>query len=143
MRPIDRLTFVIATSWTIAFAPAVSAQEAAVVRQLDDVVAQARSRGIQAYYRELGALDQGQMTSFEFVVPSEGGYMIVGACDNDCSDLDLDLEASWRIDADHEPDDQPIMTNILYPNITYTVKVWMDSCTVEPCNWGVQILQGS
>jgi hypothetical protein len=140
MRSIKRSTLVTASTWAIAWASPVSAQEAVVVRQLDDLVAQAAAQGIEPFYRQLGALNQGQRASFEFWVSAEAAYAIAGACDNDCSDLDLGLEASWLIDADTNPDDHPEMTNILHPNITYTVHVTMANCRVAPCNWGVQIL---
>jgi len=135
-------TLLLAIAWIGGSAPA-SAQEAAVLRQLDQFVATVRQDGLEIGPRELGALRNGEAVSFTTRVPARGQYQIQGACDNDCTDLDLSLKASWVIGQDYGPSDQPVITIPLYPEITYTVQVIMARCTVDPCNWGVQFVYDS
>lgn len=66
-------------------------------------------------------------------------YYIVGACDTDCSDLDLILYdgAGNQIDSDMLQDDFPIVDVTPSRSGTFTVFVSMASCSVEPCRFGL------
>ena len=65
-------------------------------------------------------------------------YIFTGACDEDCSDLDLKLFSdSTNIREDLDPDDNP--TLVFKPAWTgiYRLRVIMVNCTREPCRYGI------
>jgi len=68
-------------------------------------------------------------------------YQIMGACDEDCSDMDLTLYApnGAEIDKDIEMDDFPIVSVTPSRSGTYRLKVVMATCTAEPCRYGVGV----
>jgi hypothetical protein len=80
-----------------------------------------------------------------FVRALVGGtrYMIIGACDNECQDIDIALVASTGevVDADFDRDPYP-MVNITPPEDgEYRIVVSMFSCSIEPCYAGVRVLE--
>ncbi|HEU0302283.1 MAG TPA: hypothetical protein VFR37_22690 [Longimicrobium sp.] len=68
-------------------------------------------------------------------------YQIMGACDTDCSDLDLTLyDGNGReVDSDLLPDDYPLVTVTVSRSGNFTVEVDMASCSVEPCRYGIGV----
>ncbi|HET7234421.1 MAG TPA: hypothetical protein VFJ16_30685 [Longimicrobium sp.] len=68
-------------------------------------------------------------------------YQIMGACDNDCSDLDMTIYGPGgnEIDTDVEMDDFPIVSVTPSRTGTYRVKVVMANCSAEPCRYGVGV----
>jgi hypothetical protein len=68
-------------------------------------------------------------------------YTFVGACDRDCSDLDLQLydENGNLIDEDLLRDDVPIVS--VTPEWTgrFYVKVIMAECSVNPCGYTIVV----
>jgi hypothetical protein len=76
-------------------------------------------------------------------IPLDGGtrYRLVGACDQDCSDVDLTIYApdGSEVDADLENDDHPRLTVTPSESGRYRVKVTMSACTANPCRYGVGV----
>jgi hypothetical protein len=68
-------------------------------------------------------------------------YEIVGVCDADCSDLDLQLtdENGGVIDTDTADDDQPVVGVTPAWTGVFYVTVSMASCTSSPCYYGLGI----
>src|SRR4051794_23351487 len=68
-------------------------------------------------------------------------YQIMGACDADCSDMDLTIYApnGNEVDTDVEMDDFPIVSVSPSRSGTYRVKVVMATCSAEPCRYGVGV----
>jgi hypothetical protein len=68
-------------------------------------------------------------------------YVIAGACDRDCSDLDFTLydENGNYIDSDTGSDDFPIVEVTPQWTGPFTLKVHMYQCSVNPCHWGVGV----
>src|SRR3954471_14287136 len=68
-------------------------------------------------------------------------YQIMGACDNDCSDLDLTIYGpnGAELDQDIEMDDFPIVAVTPNRTATYRLKVVMATCTAEPCRYGIGV----
>ncbi len=68
-------------------------------------------------------------------------YALVGMCDNDCRELDLELYDAdgSEVDADREPDDAP--TVVARPDVTqqYRLKVIMSTCSASPCYYGIGV----
>jgi hypothetical protein len=68
-------------------------------------------------------------------------YQIMGACDNDCSDLDLTIYGpnGDELDQDIEMDDFPIVAVTPSRTGTYRLKVVMATCSAEPCRYGIGV----
>ncbi len=72
-------------------------------------------------------------------------YAIAGVCDQDCTDVDLQVFSSdgTKIGEDLATDDKPVVVfNASYTG-QYRVKVLMPTCNTNPCYYGVQIFAGS
>lgn len=68
-------------------------------------------------------------------------YVIIGVCDNDCSDVDLRL---WGpdggvLDDDMATDDYPTLQFVAPVSGQYRLAVMMATCNTNPCYWGVQV----
>lgn len=71
-------------------------------------------------------------------------YRIYGACDNDCSDIDMEI-----YDTDGELVDRDVATNDTpYVQITpshtglHFVRLWVFACQTEPCYAGARVVSG-
>lgn len=74
--------------------------------------------------------------------PIDRQYIIVGVCDQDCSDLDLFLydHDGDAIERDVEPDAGPVVP--VTPGAgAHQVRVDMVACSVEPCVYGLQLYE--
>ncbi|MEO6387647.1 MAG: hypothetical protein ABIT16_05635 [Croceibacterium sp.] len=65
---------------------------------------------------------------------------LIGACDTDCSDLDLTIydSAGREVDSDLQRDDFPIVSLRPGKDASYTILVQMYDCTSEPCRYAIQ-----
>ena len=81
--------------------------------------------------------------TFELWLDLEGGveYAIVGVCDEDCSDVDLEVFSSEgvSIDSYYDLDDFPLVALIPNRSARFRIHVYMAACSLEPCSWGVGI----
>lgn len=68
-------------------------------------------------------------------------YLFVGACDNDCSDLDFTLyDANGNyVDGDTASDDTPMVRVTPRRTGNFELRVRMYECSVNPCSWGVGV----
>ncbi len=68
-------------------------------------------------------------------------YAIVAVCDNNCTDINLEIydENNHLIDSDTETDDIPILQ--VAPKWTgkFDIKVTMVSCSNVPCSYGLRV----
>lgn len=86
-----------------------------------------------------GALDEGESEEVELELTA-GAYLIVGVCDNDCTDLDMVLSLDGEeIDSDFEMDDTPVLAVEVEEGGTLTLRVDMATCSSEPCRYGVGV----
>lgn len=84
-----------------------------------------------------GSLDDGETETVRIRI-QPGTYLIVGACDADCSDLDLALVSGGEeVDADDAADDSPVLAIEVSEATTVTLRVHMAGCSAEPCRYGV------
>lgn len=62
-------------------------------------------------------------------------YAFIGACDNECSNLDFILEdASGRVvGSDVLPDDYPLIEISPPANAAYTLRIQLKTCSIGPC----------
>lgn len=70
-------------------------------------------------------------------------YAVIGACDNDCDNVDIVLEdASGRqVGADTLGDDYPVVQFTPTASGQYTARIRLVTCTNEPCYVGGRLLQ--
>lgn len=68
-------------------------------------------------------------------------YAVAGVCDQDCSDVDLQVFSSdgSKIGEDMETDDKPVVIFTAAYSGQYRVKVLMPTCSTSPCYYGVQV----
>ncbi len=115
-----------------------------VDRQLDRIRDQVGSEGLRRLEgNRTGSLDESERESLTITLQPSTEFMIVGACDQDCSDLDLRLydQNDNEIDVDIELDDTPIVTGTTSSkgSTRYRLQVVMVTCSTEPCFYGVGI----
>lgn len=89
-----------------------------------------------------GSLDDDERGTHTINLREDEEYVIVGECDEDCSDLDLFLydENDNLIDSDVEMDDYPIVRVTPAWTGRFRVRVSMATCSTEPCWYGLGVL---
>jgi hypothetical protein len=111
--------------------------------QLQNSFAMAREEGYSQYNYVIGYLDNGMEPSANWPVSMVAGstYMIVGVCDNDCTDVDLSLEDTDRrvVASDVLEDDLPIVEFAPKASATYWIRPTMAACSVNPCGYGIAV----
>jgi|GEM_PF-1494631 len=114
-----------------------------VRRQLIEIAEKLGDNGIELTSEPyIGSLNSGQRRTLTISLRKNKPYAIVGVCDNDCSDLDLDIydENGNLISSDHKANSFPFIG--LRPKWTgeFTVKVNMVSCSTEAdCRYGIGV----
>lgn len=71
-------------------------------------------------------------------------YRIYGACDDDCTDLDMEIyDASGRLaDRDVAADDKPYVQITPERTGPHYVRMWLYACDAEPCFSGARVIYG-
>ena len=114
-----------------------------VVRgQLTRFAATLTQRGYTAMAEPvMGNLRDDQNSYHDVALTSGGRYVIVGACDQDCTDVDLRIYApnGDRVAQDIEVDDRPVLEFTAPATGRYRVQVLMATCNTSPCYWGFQV----
>lgn len=70
-------------------------------------------------------------------------YGFIGACDNECGNLDLVLEDATgaRVDADELEDDYPLVEIAPRADGVYTLRIQLKSCSIAPCYVGARLVR--
>lgn len=114
-----------------------------VRRQLQNAGAQVFSgRGYELTHQiYTGSLDEGETETVTLSLDVGVEYQIMGACDNDCSDVDLTLYdgAGNQVDQDLQLDDYPIVSVTPRRGGNFRVVVSMADCSAEPCRYGIGV----
>lgn len=86
----------------------------------------------------ISKLDQGKTDSWTFSLERGAEYLILGVCDNDCSDLDLTVVDSNDnvIVKDEGEDDSPMTRFRVNRSGDFTVDIDMFKCRDNPCFFG-------
>ncbi len=89
----------------------------------------------------MGRLNKGGTDSWTFYFDKDKSYIITGACDNDCGNVDLVIkDADGNIvDKDRKDDDTPVLSLKPEKGARYTINVEMAACKEEPCYFGLGI----
>ncbi len=111
---------------------------------LDRLESNARNQGFSrnAAGPVFGSLDRGARATHTLTVAGGTSYVLFGACDNDCTDVDLKiLDANGNtIMQDIAVDDRPVLLFTARSSGKYRVEVIMASCSANPCRYGVQLM---
>ena len=89
-----------------------------------------------------GNLADDATASHDLTVVGGNQYVIFGACDNDCTDVDLkiyDTNGNLQLQ-DVAVDDTPVLTFTANASGKYRVVVAMATCNRSPCYYGVQLM---
>jgi hypothetical protein len=97
----------------------------------------------EGFEDEIVAMQPG--TDYRHVVTLIGGtpYMVVGACDGDCTNIDIeliDMRTGGVVVDDVLPDDFPVVDFTPAEDGQYMVRLMMRECSLAPCYAGVRIL---
>lgn len=102
--------------------------------------------GKQGYKRVVagpvyGSLNDDAKASHDMNVVGDREYVLFGACDNDCSDLDLLIYdgAGDLVRRDVATDDRPVLIFTPKKSGKYRIEVVMAACTDAPCRYGLQL----
>lgn len=116
--------------------------EAVVRAQLNTAGQQEQGNGYQMSHEIfMGRLDDDANESL--TIPLDGGneYILIGKCDQDCSDMDLTIydPSGNEVASDLATDDSPTLHIKSAVNGNYRLKVAMPACRVNPCRYGVGV----
>ncbi len=90
-----------------------------------------------------GSIGEGESEDI-YVTLGAGDYVIMGACDEDCDDVDLFLYVGDNeIDSDVDVDEFPMLLVDLTGSGGYRIAVNMFGCDVEPCWYAVGVYRRS
>ncbi len=89
-----------------------------------------------------GRLNDDARGSHQLTVVGGNSYVLFGACDNDCTDVDLRIydTAGNMIMQDIAVDDTPVLAFTANGSGRYRVEVIMATCVRNPCYYGVQLM---
>jgi hypothetical protein len=89
----------------------------------------------------VGVLNNDRADTWTFQFVAGRTYRIIGACDADCRDIDLEVLGldGKVVVKDTADDDLPIVTFDVTGTGDLKVKVSMYRCAEEPCFWGLGI----
>lgn len=89
-------------------------------------------------WQQLGELQQGETRQITLKLTGGSDYQVVGVCDGDCKDLNIQLVdiSGSEVGSDTEDDDVPIVT--APASGTYTARVTMVACSKSPCAFGIK-----
>ena len=138
---MNRLTAAaIATVALLGSAGAASAQDATGAALVDYIFGELETEfGMSAASRATGRLSAGGSTTGTFNVASGANYIVIGACDEGCSDIDMVVRDSSgnEVGSDYEDDDAPMVVIPAGSGGRYTFEIQMVTCSSN-CNFGVR-----
>jgi hypothetical protein len=126
--------------------PITASAQDAWVRQVRAQLSQAGQTFEQAGYTlthriYTGSLNDGGAEIVQLDLDVGMEYQIMGACDEDCSDLDFTLYdgAGNVVDSDMLEDDYPVVSVAVSRSGVFRVRVSMAACSAEPCRYGIGV----
>ena len=112
-----------------------------VAKQLMPIAARAHADGFELDKNLTVSGSMRENASENHIYHFQAGhtYLIAGACDQDCHDLDLILfdQNGNAVDKDQKKDSLPIVGGKAHRSGNFLLKVQMHSCSVSPCAYGI------
>jgi hypothetical protein len=89
-----------------------------------------------------GSLRDDETSSHSMDVVGGNQYALMGACDNDCTDVDLKIfdQSGTLLMQDIAVDDTPVLLFTANGSGRYRVQVIMATCNRNPCFYGIQLM---
>jgi hypothetical protein len=137
---MNRIAAALAAAALTGAAGAAFAQDPTGAAMVENLFSTVESEfGITPSSRATGRLSEGGSTTGTINVASGAAYIVIGVCDENCSDLDLTIRDSSgnEVGSDFEPDDAPMVVIPSGSGGRYTFEVSMATCSSN-CNWGVR-----
>ena len=115
--------------------------EQQVLQQLQQASSAFTSAGYSPVIADGGSLAQGETMQFTVTLQAGASYMLMGVCDQDCSDLDLALYDGYGnlVSADETTDDAPVVDVTVATGGDFTLEATMYQCSESICYYGVGI----
>jgi hypothetical protein len=113
-----------------------------VTTRLERASSTAASGGMRSVLSPMtGSLRTGTNATHTVQLNAGTQYMLVGVCDDDCTDIDLVLldPSGAQIGADLDRDAIPVVQVTPSRSGTYSVRASMPSCSSQPCFYGVGV----
>lgn len=116
--------------------------EAVVRSELEDAGATLVSQGYAQFGVDVIEPIVSESDGYRYVVQLDAGraYLFQGACDQDCSDVDMEIvdPRGQQVDEDLAPDDRPVVRVRPQRSGEHVVRIWLAECSNEPCYVGVR-----
>ncbi len=95
--------------------------------------------GYEVTSTHIDTLRRNGRDTLSLTLRSRSNYKIIGACDDDCTDLDLILydENDREVARDEKTDDVPIVDVSPRWDADFTLRVHLYACKTEKCVYGV------
>lgn len=78
------------------------------------------------------------------VTMTQGDYAVAAVCDNDCTDIDLEVSLSDEtVESDLRVNNRPLIQFHAPERASYKIETSMETCTKPPCRYGVAIFKKS
>lgn len=140
-----KAAFLAGCAATVGLACPVSAQEQTVNAYVRGMIASAADQD-RALVGDvmIGEIAEGGRLEYTFIISPSKTYVVYGACDDDCSNIDLrGSDASGRqVDMDLDADDVPILLiERGASDDRLTVTLEMAACETEVCVTGVGLFE--
>ena len=113
-----------------------------ITNQINRAASTVKSQGYTADRAAMmGSLNDDANESVMINLNAGTHYAFVGVCDNDCTDVDLQLFGGdgTKIAEDLDTDDTPVLQFIAPYTGQYRMRVLMPTCNTNPCYYGVQV----
>ena len=114
-----------------------------LLAQLEAAAYPFASAGYYGILGECGALGHQTYQDFRVTLNAGSDYAVLGVCDEDCYDLDVALYnlSGNLIVADSTEDAAPLVPFTVTESGSFTLRVTMYNCGVEPCYYGVGVYE--
>jgi hypothetical protein len=149
--PKRKLTIVFFLVWLGASVTPSSAQNTSANQVWDQLQKRAyttaSNEGFVLVNYVVGWLNQGDSeggdSNWSRTLDAGFSYLIVGVCDNDCSDVDLALEdeEGVAVVSDTGSGDMPMIRFTPSATAVYWIDPTMHACSTEPCAYGIAVFR--
>ncbi|MEM1271776.1 MAG: hypothetical protein AAGI08_17135 [Bacteroidota bacterium] len=135
------LFVLLAAPWQSATAQTAEEYVEQLLVQLDAAADVFEEEGFLPVMADGDVLEQGESQLYTVTLEEGISYLLLGVCDEDCSDLDLELYDGYDnlISEDDMEDDAPVVDVFVKQSGDFTLKVTMYACSENPCYYGVGV----
>lgn len=124
----------------LTLAPRAAQAQSTIDRLTAEIERMAGNAQMQKKSQRDGGLAQGEAQELLIDIASSADVMIVGICDNDCSDLDLRVSKDGTmLGEDILDDDNPLVRLQSFGGGQVRVRVEMPACSAAPCGFRVLV----